>query len=185
MDSARLDSLIAWIGLHPLAAGAVIFLIAFGDALVIVGVAIPAVPLLFAVGTMVGLGHVDGVYALACASLGAFVGDGISYWVGHRYGPQLRQRWPFYKHPQWLARGEVTFRKHGMKSLVMARYVGAIRPFVPAIAGMLRMPLKQYVPASGLAAALWSATFLAPGWVFGTSLELVAAVAGPLAMVLG
>lgn len=185
MDSARLDSLIAWIGLHPLAAGAVIFLIAFGDALVIVGVAIPAVPLLFAVGTMVGLGHVDGLYALACASLGAFVGDGISYWVGHRYGPQLRQRWPFYKHPQWLARGEVTFRKHGMKSLVMARYVGAIRPFVPAIAGMLKMPLRQYMPASGLAAVLWSATFLAPGWVFGTSLDLVAAVAGPLAMVLG
>ncbi len=185
MDSARLDSLIAWISLHPLAAGAVIFLIAFGDALVILGVAVPAVPLLFAVGTMVGLGYVDGIYALACASFGAFFGDGISFWVGHRYGPQLRQRWPFYKHPQWLGRGEVAFRKHGMKSLVMARYVGAIRPFVPAIAGMLKMPLRKYVPASALAATLWSATFLAPGWIFGTSLELVTAVAGPLSLVLG
>ena len=184
MDSARLDALVAWIGQHPIAAGLVIFLIAFGDALVIVGVAIPAVPLLFAVGTMVGLGHVDGLYALVCASLGAFLGDGISFWVGNRYGAQLRQRWPFYKHPQWLERGEVTFRRHGMKSIVMARYIGAIRPFVPAIAGMLKMRLRQYVPASGMAAVIWSATFLAPGWVFGTSLELVAAVAGRLAVVL-
>ena len=48
MDSARLDALVTWIGQHPIAAGLVIFLIAFGDALVIVGVAIPAVPLLFA-----------------------------------------------------------------------------------------------------------------------------------------
>jgi membrane protein DedA with SNARE-associated domain/membrane-associated phospholipid phosphatase len=185
MDSARFEALVAWIGQNPLAAGFVIFLIAFGDALVIVGVAIPAVPLLFAVGTLVGLGHVDGWYALLCASLGALVGDGISFWVGHRFGPQLRQRWPFYKHPQWLERGEVTFRRHGMKSLVIARYVGAIRPFVPAIAGMLKMPLRQYAPASFVAAIIWSATFLAPGWLFGTSLELVAAVAGRLAIVLG
>jgi BCD family chlorophyll transporter-like MFS transporter len=34
------------------AAGVVIFLIAFGDALLIIGVAIPATPLLFAVGTL-------------------------------------------------------------------------------------------------------------------------------------
>ena len=185
MDSARFEALVAWIGQNPLAAGLVIFLIAFGDALVIVGVAVPAVPLLFAVGTLVGLGHVDGWYALLCASAGAFAGDGISYWVGHRFGPQLRQRWPFYKHPQWLARGEIAFRRHGMKSIVMARYVGAIRPFVPAIAGMLRMPLKQYGPASFVAAIIWSATFLAPGWLFGASLDLVAAVAGRLAIVLG
>lgn len=184
MDSARLDALVTWIGQNPIAAGLVIFLIAFGDALVIVGVAVPAVPLLFAVGTLVGLGHVDGAYALACASLGAFAGDGISYWVGLRYGDQLRQRWPFSKYPQWLERGEVTFRRHGMKSIVMARYVGAIRPFVPAIAGMLKMKLRQYGPASGFAAVVWSATFLAPGWLFGTSLDLVAAVAGRLAIVL-
>lgn len=184
MDSARLDALVTWIGQNPIAAGLVIFLIAFGDALVIVGVAIPAVPLLFAVGTLVGLGHVDGTYALVCAALGAFVGDGVSFWVGHQYGPQLRQRWPFHKHPQWLERGEVTFRRHGMKSIVMARYIGAIRPFVPAIAGMLKMKLRQYVPASLLAAVIWSATFLAPGWVFGASLDLVAAVAGRLAVVL-
>ena len=184
MDSARLEALVNWISQNPLLAGVVIFLIAFGDALVIVGVAIPAVPLLFAVGTLVGLGHVDGTYALVCATLGAFLGDGISYWVGHRYGPQLRQRWPFHKHPQWLERGEITFRRHGMKSIVMARYIGAIRPFVPAIAGMLKMKLRQYIPASALASVIWSATFLAPGWVFGTSLELVSAVAGRLAVVI-
>ncbi|KFN49150.1 bifunctional DedA family/phosphatase PAP2 family protein [Arenimonas composti] len=184
MDSASFEATVAWIGQHPLLAGLVIFLIAFCDALVIVGVAVPAVPLLFAVGTLVGLGHVDGTYALVCATLGCFIGDGLSYWVGLRYGSQLRQRWPFSRHPEWLERGELTFRRHGMKSIVMARYIGAIRPFVPAIAGMLRMPLRQYVPASVFAALVWSATFLAPGWVFGTSLDLVAAVAGRLAVVL-
>ncbi|MBM7094033.1 hypothetical protein JTP67_37125, partial [Streptomyces sp. S12] len=89
MDSAWLESATAWIAAHPIAAGIVIFLIAFCDALIILGIAVPALPLLFAVGTLVGLGHINGPYALACATLGAFAGDGLSYWIGHRWGPQL------------------------------------------------------------------------------------------------
>src|SRR5690606_4436963 len=160
MDSARLDALVSWIGQNPIAAGLVIFLIAFGDALVIVGVAVPAVPLLFAVGTLVGLGQVEGAYALACASLGAFAGDGLSYWVGGCSGAHPRQRWAFAKPPEWLERGEFTSPRHGMTPTVMARYIGAFRLFVPAIAGMLKMRLGQYVPASLTAAVLWSVTFL-------------------------
>ena len=185
MDPARIEAITAWLSQHPLAAGIVIFLIAFCDALVIVGVAVPAVPLLFAVGTLVGLGHIDGWYALVCASLGAFCGDGVSFWVGRRYGTHLQQMWPFRKHPEWLHRGEITFRRHGAKSIFMARYIGAIRPFVPAIAGMLRMPVPRYVAPSAVVCVLWSATFLGPGWIFGTSLDLVSAIAGRLSLVLG
>ena len=59
-----------------------------------------------------------------------------------------------------------------------------MRPFVPAIAGMLRMPLRRYLPVSLFAAFLWAAVFLAPGWIFGKSYEAVAAVADRLALVL-
>ncbi len=185
MDSIRWDALLDWISRHPVAAGVVIFLVAFGDALLFVGVAIPATPLLFAVGALVGLGHIDGTYAVACAALGAFCGDGVSYVAGRRYGDSLRTRWPFAKNPQWLERGDAAFRRHGMKSLVIGRFVGAIRPFIPAIAGMVRMPTQKYVFATGVAAVLWALAFLAPGWLFGASLDLVAAVAGRLAIVIG
>jgi membrane protein DedA with SNARE-associated domain len=67
---------------------------------------------------------------------------------------------------------------------VIARFVGAVRPFVPAIAGMLHMPLRRYVPVSLLAAVLWAIAFLAPGWIFGKSYDAVAAVADRLALVL-
>jgi membrane protein DedA with SNARE-associated domain/membrane-associated phospholipid phosphatase len=185
MDTSRWNELLDWIAAHPLAAGLVIFLIAFCDALLIVGVVVPAAPLLFAVGTLVGLGHVDGAYAVACAALGAFCGDGVSYVAGRRYGDSLKTRWPFAQHPEWLERGDASFRRHGMKSLVIGRFVGAIRPFIPAIAGMLGMPAQRYVFATGLAALLWAMTFLLPGWLFGASLDLVAAVAGRLSIVIG
>ncbi|QSX74819.1 VTT domain-containing protein [Lysobacter arenosi] len=184
MEPAWIESATAWIAANPIAAGAVIFLIAFCDALVIVGIVVPALPLLFAVGALVGLGHVSGPYALACATLGAFIGDGLSYWVGYRWGPQLRSRWPFSRYPQWLDRGEALFRRHGSMSIVIARFVGAVRPFVPAIAGMLHMPMRRYALPSLGACLVWSLAFLAPGWALGKSYDAVAAVADRLALVL-
>ena len=184
MTSEWLDSITTWITAHPVAAGGVIFLIAFCDALAVVGIVVPALPLLFAVGTLIGLGHLDGPYALACAALGAFAGDALSYWLGHRWGPSMREHWLFRRYPQLIDRGERMFRKHGSKGIVIARFVGAVRPFVPAVAGMLRMPLRRYMPASIVAAFLWAACFLAPGWVFGASYDAVAAVADRLALVL-
>ncbi len=184
MQSAWFDSTVAWIGAHPQAAGALIFLIAFCDALIVVGALVPALPLLFAIGVLIGLGELSGPYAVACAALGALAGDGLSYWIGRRWGPELRNTWPFGKYPQLLARGETLFRRNAVKSILVARYVGPVRPFVPAIAGISRMPLRRYLPISVLAAISWAAIFLAPGWMFGASYDAVAAVADKLALVL-
>ncbi len=184
MDEASwVDATLAWIGAHPVAAGAVIFLIAFCDALIILGAIVPALPLLFAVGVLIGLGEISGAYAVTCAALGAFAGDAISYWVGHRWGGRLRNVWPFHRYPQLLDRAETLFRRNEFKSILVARYVGPIRPFVPAIAGISNMPLRRYIPASILASVSWGLLFLLPGWLFGSAYDAVAAVAGRLLLV--
>lgn len=184
MSSVWFDTIVAWITAHPVAAGGVVFLIAFCDALVVLGIMVPALPLLFAVGALVGLGHLSGPYAILCAALGALLGDGLSFWIGRRWGLRLRDVWPFRRYPQLLDRGEALFRRHGAKGVVIARYVGAVRPFVPVVAGMLRMPVKRYLPASIFAAITWAAGFVLPGWLFGASYDAVAAVADRLALVL-
>jgi membrane protein DedA with SNARE-associated domain/membrane-associated phospholipid phosphatase len=184
MNSAQLDALVAWIAAHPVAAGAAIFAIAFCDALLVIGAAVPLIPIFFAVGTLIGLGSIDPLYAIVCATLGAFLGDGVSYVLGRRYGDRLRRMWPFSRYPQWLTSGEAVFAKHGVMGLLIARYVGAIRPFVPAIAGMLGMRGGVYASASGVASATWAVVFLAPGWLFGASIELIGAIAGRLSIVL-
>src|SRR5690606_19296933 len=167
------DQLVAWIGAHPLAAGLVIFAIAFCDAVVLVGAIVPALPLLFAIGVLIGLDELYGPYAVACAALGAFVGDGLSFWIGRRWGAQLRGVWPFVRYPQLLERGETVFRRNAVKGLLIARYVGPIRPFVPAVAGMARMPLKRYLPVSAVAAATWALLFLIPAWLLGQAYDAV------------
>lgn len=185
MLSDFFNNLVTWVGNHPVAAGIVIFLVAFCDSVIILGVIVPALPILFAIGVLIGLGEISGPYAVACAALGAMAGDGLSYWVGRRWGHGLRLVWPFSKYPQLLDRGENLFRRNAVKSILVARYVGAIRPFVPAIAGIAHMPLRSYLPVSAAACLSWGALFLAPGWVFGASYDAVAAVADRLALVLG
>lgn len=185
MDQAWLDALVGWISANPRAAGAVIFAIAFCDALIIAGIVVPALPLLLAVGAMVGLGHVSGPYAIVCAATGAFAGDGLSFWIGRRWGQQLRQRWPFSRYPQWFDHGESLLRRRGLQSVLIARFVGAVRPFVPAIAGTLRMPVRRYALTSAAACVVWAIAFLAPGWALGKSYDAVAAVADRLALALG
>ncbi len=184
MHSAWFDNTVAWIGAHPQAAGLLVFLVAFCDALAVVGIVVPALPLLFAVGALIGLGHINGPYAVVCAAAGAFAGDALSYWIGRRWGPAMRDLWLFKRYPALLERGETLFRRHGSKGIVTARFIGAVRPFVPAVAGMLHMPLRRYVPASAFAALAWAGAFLAPGWIFGASYDAVAAVADKLALVL-
>lgn len=182
--SAWPDNIVTWIGAHPVAAGALIFAIAFCDAAIVLGALVPAMPLIFAVGVLVGLGEVSGAYAIVCAALGAFSGDGMSFWVGRRWGPRLRTVWPFVRYPQLLERGEALFRRNAIKSILIARYVGPVRPFVPAVAGMLGMPVKRYVPVSAVAAVSWAALFLLPGWLLGEAYDAVAAVADRLTIVL-
>lgn len=182
--SEWLEQIVSWIGENPAAAAFIAFFIAFCDALALVGILVPAFPLLFAVGTLIGLGHANGPLLVACAAVGAFLGDALSYWIGHRWGPQMRSLWLFRRYPQFLDRSERMFHRHGAMSILIARYVGAVRPFVPAIAGMLRMPFSRYAPASLVACISWAALFLAPGWIFGKSYDAVAAVADKLALVL-
>jgi len=183
MQPSWIDSLLAWIAAHPVLAGGAVFAIAFCDAVIILGAIVPALPLMIAVGVLIGMGEISGPYAVACAALGAFCGDGLSYWVGRRWGDRLRGVWPFSRYPQLLERGELLFRRNAFKSILVARYVGAIRPFVPAIAGMAKMPLARYAQPSAVASLSWAVLFLLPGWALGQAYDAVAAVAGRLFVV--
>jgi membrane protein DedA with SNARE-associated domain len=181
---SSIDSALTWMGAHPMFAGIVAFLVCSLDTLLVVGLLVPTIPLLLGIGMLVGLGQLNGWYALACCTVGGICGDTLNFWLGRRYGPQLRSSWPFSRYPQWLDRGESMFRRRGAGSLVMARFIGGIRAIVPAIAGMLGMPWMKFLPVSIFGCLFWSACHLVPAWLFGASLNLLSAVAGRLALVI-
>jgi membrane protein DedA with SNARE-associated domain len=182
MESSWLQVVLDWVQMHPNATGWLIFFVALGESLLLVGILLPGAAILVGLGTLVGLGVVDFKVAWIAASLGAFAGDGISFWIGHHYKKGLLKIWPMYKFPKLIDQGQSFFSKWGLLSVFIGRFVGLVRPIIPAIAGMMAMPIKKYLAISTIAAILWAPFYLLPGMLFGNAMGVMSKVAGKLAL---
>lgn len=176
--------LLQWVTANPGWAGAVVFLMAFAESLAIVGMAVPGVAILFAVGALIGADALDFWPMVGWAVAGAVLGDGLSFWLGRRYRQQLTGIWPFSRHPSTLERGIDFFNKYGGKSVVIGRFFGPVRAVIPLVAGMMKMPPNRFLFANVLSALGWAPAYLLPGMAFGASLELASEVAVRLVILL-
>lgn len=101
----------------------------------------------------------------AAASLGAALGDWVSYLLGAHLQGRLHSFWPFAGHPERLARGEAFFRRWGVASVVLCRFFSPLRATVPLLCGAFAMPQWQFQLANWASAPVWSALILLPGGV--------------------
>lgn len=160
------------------------FVVALSESLAVIGLVVPGATVMLAAGALIALGAMSFWTTTLLAVTGAIIGDGISFWIGRRYRDQLRGVWPFRRHPDWLARGEAFFQRHGGKSVAFGRFVGPVRAFVPIVAGMLGMPPATFYTMNVLSALAWAPAYLLPGMAFGASLALAGVVATRLAALL-
>lgn len=182
---AFVQQLVSWLGAHPHWAGLIVAAIACAEALAFIGMIVPGATLLIGAGALVGLGVMEFWSTLVWAVAGAVIGDGVSYWIGHRYKDRLRAIRLLRERPLLLERGEAFFHRHGGKSVLLARFVGPVRPIVPVVAGMLGMPPSRFYLYNALSALAWAPAHLLPGMAFGMSLALAGQVAARLALLLG
>ncbi|MFH1981733.1 MAG: VTT domain-containing protein [Pseudomonadota bacterium] len=177
-----LDILLALITHHPVLAYGAVFLVSLSESLALVGLFIPGTVVMFGVGAIVATGSLGLVPVLVLAAAGAIAGDGISYWLGRRYKETLRGLWPFSRYSGMLDKGEVFFRRHGGKSVLLGRFIGPIRPVIPVVAGMLGMGPVAFAVVNVLSAIGWSLGYIMPGVLFGTSLAVAGTVSTRLAV---
>ncbi len=170
MTQESIQPFLDWISAHPTWSGFFVFLISLSESLAIVGLVVPGVVMMTAIGGMMGTGHLPFFETLWWAILGAIAGDGISYWLGYHYHERLRQFWPFKQFPNLLARGETFFKHHGGKSIIFGRFVGPVRPMIPVIAGMMDMTPKRFLFFNILSAIAWAPLYSLPGILIGASL---------------
>ncbi len=162
-----------WMHLHPHMAGLIAFAIAFAESLAFIGGIIPGSVMMTAIGILIGSGVIPIWSTFIWAIMGAILGDGLSYWIGHHFKDHLRVNWPFRKYPHWLEKGEQFFHRHGGKSIFIGRFIGPIRSILPVVAGMLHMPIKRFLIADIVSAIAWAPAYMIPGILLGAaSLEL-------------
>ncbi len=184
MLADNLNTLLVWLQHHPLPALVFVFLVAFSESLLIVGLIMPGAALMVGFGALIALGALPADTVLIAAIAGAIAGDGLSYWLGRHYKQALKTRWPFSAYPTLFQRGETFFHRHGGKSVMLGRFVGPLRPVVPAIAGMLAMPRSRFFVINVISACLWAPLYLLPGYLFGLSVEVASEFAGRFLLLL-
>lgn len=149
------------------------FLVAFLESLPIIGTIVPGSITMTAVGVMIGAGLIPGYLTLAIASMGAFLGDLIGFGSGRIFKDRIRTVWPFRKHPKIITMSEAFIEKHGGKSILIGRFVGAARSAVPLVAGVLHLSWVRFIIAALPTAILWAVVYCLPGILLGAfSMEI-------------
>jgi membrane protein DedA with SNARE-associated domain/membrane-associated phospholipid phosphatase len=178
-----MPSFLSAVAAHPHAVLLGIFLIAWAESLAVIGTLVPAAIVMFGAGALVGAGSLELWTTLGAAVCGAVLGDGFGYELGRSHEARVRAWRVFQRHTQALARGEDFIRRHGGKSILLARFAAPVRAFVPLLAGFAHMPRSRFYAVNVLSALVWAPVLILPGVLFGASLQLAEAVSGRLAVI--
>lgn len=184
MEGGWTQDLLNWLGAHPGWGFVTVLLVALFESLVLIGILLPGMFILFGVGAMIGLGVLEMVPIWIAATSGAILGDTISYLLGHRFRGALLEIWPFSRYPGLMERGTQFFKRHGAKSVLTGRFIGPLRPIIPAVGGMMGMKPSRFLVVDITACVIWAPAFLLPGVLFGASLDVASQYTGRLTVLL-
>ncbi|TCK30793.1 membrane protein DedA with SNARE-associated domain [Ancylobacter aquaticus] len=138
------------------------FILAFGESLVVVSLFFPATFVLVGLGALIAAGGAPFLPVWLAATLGAILGDAISYAIGYHLKDRAPRVWPLRNFPDLMARGERFFLRYGIWSVFIGRFFGPLRAFIPLIAGMFAMPNLKFQIANIASAMAWAFLLLAP-----------------------
>lgn len=169
---------------HPGWALAVIFLIAFGEALLVIGLVVPSTAVLVGAGALVGTGKLEFWPVIIATTTGCILGDQVSYWAGRIFGDRLRSLWPLSAYPHLVAKGEDFFKAHGGKSIALGRFVPGVKAVVPGIAGMFGMGQMYFLSINVASGIVWAFVHILPGVLLGQALALAGELSGRLLLIL-
>ena len=158
-----------WLIVHPDAILLCVFLLAMIEAIAVIGIIIPAVPVLFVLSLLAAHAEIALGPLFAAGIAGAMSGDGVSYALGHHFKHRTEGFWPFSRYPNWLQSAEAFVEKHGGKGIIFGRFIGPLRCFVPMAAGIFHMKPLYFLWMNFLSALMWAPFHLLPGYSLGAA----------------
>jgi membrane-associated protein len=164
----------AVLGLSGPLAYLLIVALAFGESAAFIGLFLPGETALLVGGVLASQGRVSLPLLLVLAIIAAVAGDSVGYEVGRRGGPALRRsrlgrvigdrRW---------AQAEKFLARRGGLAVFLGRWVGVMRPLVPSLAGMGRMPYRRFLIFNVLGGIPWATAVVLGGYAAGNSFGLI------------
>ncbi len=145
-----------------------ILFITFAESGVFLGFLLPGDSLLFTAGFLASQGHLDIIWVLLLAFLGAITGDSVGYAFGRQVGPRLfRRKDSLLFHRDHLKRAQAFYEQYGGKTIVLARFLPFIRTFAPIVAGIGSMKYSHFVFYNVIGGFIWAFGLSLTGFFLG------------------
>ncbi len=145
--------------------------ITLAEGIPVAGLFMPGSVLCITAGALAFHGHGNIYYVCIAAAIGAISGDCISYVCGARSGAWLATRVQEGRFVRFLRRAQLFFGAHGGKSLLLARFMGPVRGFVPFVAGGARMRLGPFLFYTITGGIFWGIAHPLVGYFGGKALK--------------
>jgi len=132
------------------------------------GVPVPAVPLLLAMGALAGFGYFNLWTAVILSSLTALAADLVWFVLGRRRGESiLGMVCRLSLEPDsCVRRTHQAFDRYGPASLLFCKFVPGLSTVAPPMAGSSGMSTAKFMALDLAGSGLWTGSFLAAGWIF-------------------
>lgn len=147
---------------------AILFAIIFAETGLVVTPFLPGDSLLFAAGAIAALGALNVWVIIALLIAAAILGDTANYWIGHFFGKKLVDN-PNIKfiNQEHIDKTEQFYKKHGAKTIILARFVPIVRTFAPFVAGVGTMEYGKFITYNVVGGVVWVGLFTLLGYFFG------------------
>lgn len=142
--------------------------IVFAESGLFFGFFLPGDSLLFTAGFLASQGILNIFILIALTTTAAIVGDSVGYWFGKKVGPFIFSRSDSF----WFSHKRVEdasafFARHGAKSLILARFIPAVRTFTPILAGVGQMRYRTFLTYNIIGGVLWGTCLPILGYFLG------------------
>lgn len=142
--------------------------IIFAESGLLFGFFFPGDSLLFTAGLLSSKGILNLVTVVVLSFIAAVVGDNVGYSFGKRVGPRIfnRERSLLFDKDH-LIKAEEFYKKHGSKTIILARFMPFIRTFAPIVAGVGNMEYKTFFLFNLLGGLAWAVGMPLAGYFLG------------------
>jgi membrane protein DedA with SNARE-associated domain len=158
---------------HQVWAAPIVFALAFAESLAFISLLVPAWGVLVLIGGLVQAGGLSFWPIWVAGSVGAALGDWLSYWIGLKLERRVQHIWPLSRYPQMIPMGEEFIKNWGALGIFIGRFSGPLRASVPLVAGIFEMPFWRFQIANFVSAFVWAATLLLLGDVVSQALQYI------------
>jgi membrane protein DedA with SNARE-associated domain len=122
------------------------------------GIPLPGETALITAGVLASRGHFEIEWVIAVAAAGAILGDNVGYWIGREGGTRLLARWGWTRRlrDRFIPPAERFFRRHGGKTIFLARFVAVLRVAGAWVAGISKMPWWRFLVWNAAGGICWA-----------------------------